>query len=404
MKRLLVLGATPFQVPIVKKAQARGYYVITMDNIPDNFAHRVSDETSLVSIVERENVLEFAVNARIDGILTGGSDVGVASIGHVCDRLGLPGVTFGQATTLTRKDLFRKFQQENSLSHPDFEVFSDSQAFFERVRSLSGRYMIKPVDSSGSKGASEIELPFQGPEEELRFIFENAMEYTRVGNVLLEDFLNAEEHGGDAFVSDGSVVSMFVTTKQVTGYPHYVPIGHVIPTTLSAEVHRNIRNELEFIVRSLGISHGPINFDVMIDKDGKATILEMSPRFGGNCIPQIIEYGAGFDEIGATIDCALDGSTGKAESKALDEIKPTGARILGARRTGRLKSITPRQEVLEAFDKHLLELVYDVKQGYNVSEFIQGNLRIGHYIATAESLEELDVIMKQVEEKIRLDV
>ena len=120
MKTLLVLGATPFQLPIVKQAQQMGHYVITMDNVPENPAHRQADESARVSITDPEAVLAYAQQRKIDGIITGGSEIGMAALGWVCDEMDLAGVTHEQALLLTRKDQFRTFQQRHGMAQPLF--------------------------------------------------------------------------------------------------------------------------------------------------------------------------------------------------------------------------------------------------------------------------------------------
>lgn len=43
-KRLLLLGGLRYLLPVIEAAHNLGYYVITCDYIPDNIAHKYSDE------------------------------------------------------------------------------------------------------------------------------------------------------------------------------------------------------------------------------------------------------------------------------------------------------------------------------------------------------------------------
>ena len=44
MKKLLLLGGSRYLIPVIEKAHELGIFVITCDYLPDNIAHRYSDE------------------------------------------------------------------------------------------------------------------------------------------------------------------------------------------------------------------------------------------------------------------------------------------------------------------------------------------------------------------------
>ena len=60
MKKILLLGGSRYLRPVIKAAHELGYYVITCDYLPDNYAHRYSDEYHNISILDKEAVLELA--------------------------------------------------------------------------------------------------------------------------------------------------------------------------------------------------------------------------------------------------------------------------------------------------------------------------------------------------------
>ena len=44
MKKILLLGGLRYLIPVINAAHQQGYYVITADYLPDNYAHKFSDE------------------------------------------------------------------------------------------------------------------------------------------------------------------------------------------------------------------------------------------------------------------------------------------------------------------------------------------------------------------------
>ena len=134
----------------------------------------------------------------------------------------------------------------------------------------------------------------------------------------------------------------------------------------------------------------------------EVTAIEISARLGGNCIPLIIEHGTGFDEIGLSIELALDGAVPDIWATDYEVTVPTGARILNSRRAGVLRALTPRDEILARYGTRVIELVYDVAVGQKVHAFTQGSHSVGYVIATDSSLEELEVLLDEIESVINL--
>ena len=60
MKKLMILGGSRYALPVIDAAHKLGIYVITCDYLPDNIAHKYSDEYCNVSIIDKEKTLEYA--------------------------------------------------------------------------------------------------------------------------------------------------------------------------------------------------------------------------------------------------------------------------------------------------------------------------------------------------------
>lgn len=112
----MLLGGIRYLLPVIEAAHEQGYYVITADYLPDNIAHRYSDEYVNVSIIDKEAVLKVAREKEIDGILSFGVDPGVVSASYVQTQMGIPSFgPFESVEILQNKDKFRTFLSENGL-------------------------------------------------------------------------------------------------------------------------------------------------------------------------------------------------------------------------------------------------------------------------------------------------
>ena len=92
MKKLLLLGGSRYLLPVIREAKALGLYTITCDYLPDNIAHRYSDEYHNVSITDKEATLALARALQVDGVMSFACDPGVVTAAYVAEKMGLPNV------------------------------------------------------------------------------------------------------------------------------------------------------------------------------------------------------------------------------------------------------------------------------------------------------------------------
>lgn len=86
MKKIMLLGGARYALPVIEAAHKLGIYVITCDYLPDNIAHKYSDEYANVSIIDKEAVLAKAKELEIDGILSFACDPGVSTAAYVAEK------------------------------------------------------------------------------------------------------------------------------------------------------------------------------------------------------------------------------------------------------------------------------------------------------------------------------
>ena len=78
-KKLMLLGGLRYLLPVIEAAHRHSIHVITVDYLPDNIAHRYSDEYHNVSIIDKDAVLALAQELQIDGIMSFAVDPGAAT-------------------------------------------------------------------------------------------------------------------------------------------------------------------------------------------------------------------------------------------------------------------------------------------------------------------------------------
>ena len=118
-KKIMLLGGLRYLIPVIETAHRLGYYVITCDYLPDNIAHKYSDEYCNVSIIDKDAVLAVAREKGIDGIMSFAVDPGVVTAAYVQEKMGLPGNPYESVCILQNKDRFRKFLADNGFNTPE---------------------------------------------------------------------------------------------------------------------------------------------------------------------------------------------------------------------------------------------------------------------------------------------
>ena len=194
MKKILILGGTYFQIPAIRYAKSKGYYVVTCDYLPNNPGHKLADEYYNISTTDKEKVLDLASSLHVDGILCFASDPAAPTSAYVSEKLGLPGNSFDKICLFGEKHLWRQFLRENGFNVPKAKSYFDIQEV--DVDDWEYPVMVKPVDSSGSKGISKVV-----DKDGLTDAFHFALSYSRLKIVLIEEFIEkvGPQIGGDGF-------------------------------------------------------------------------------------------------------------------------------------------------------------------------------------------------------------
>ena len=400
MKKLMILGGSRYAMPLIKVAHKLGIYVITADYLPDNIAHKYSDEYVNVSIIEKEKVLEAAKERNIDGIVSFACDPGVVSAAYVAEKMGLPfQCSYEAACILQDKGKFRQFLTDNGFNCPRAKRYEDKETPLLDIDFFNWPVIVKPTDSAGSKGVTKVSKP-----EELPDAIETAIGGAHNGAFIIEDFLTFEGYHSstDPFTVDGEL--KFVTYSDQLFDPEadnpYTPAFIIWPSTMKKEHQDELTREIQRLMRLLGVKTGIYNIETCV-ANGKPYIMEVSPRGGGCKIAELQAMAYGVDLIEAEVK--------KAIGLPIEEIKQTECdgywceTVVHARpgQSGMLKSVMVEHEIAE---KHLKVTDLAVKEGDYVKPFTGANMALGDMFFRFNSRDELNTVMGKQKEWLHIDI
>jgi biotin carboxylase len=320
------------------------------------------------STVDKNGVLKAAEALNVDGVVSFASDVAMPTVGYVAAQLGLTGPGQSVTETMANKYRFREFQRENRLNHPNFVKAERREDLARQISNLTPPLLFKPVDTSGSRGISMVSKPDL---ESCALAFEYAKGYSRSKTVCVEQYVEGIDVTGDGFLLDGQFMFATITKKYNRDF---LVTGHRIPTDISTDDQNRVIAEVAKTCTAIGYVEGPLDFDVRISNN-RVTVIEMSPRLGGNGIPMIIERGTGVDLFSAAIQLSLGYKVSLPEKIEIN--RSCGAIIFGSDTDGILKHIATDQEIRGAVPE-IYEYNLSFKIGDDVLKFIHSGRSLGY--------------------------
>ena len=384
-KKLMLLGGIRYLLPVIEAAHKQGYYVITADYLPDNIAHKYSDEYVNVSIIDKEAVLRVAQEKQIDGIMSFGVDPGVVAASYVQNQMGLPSFgPFESVEILQNKDKFRAFMQKNGFNVPQAKGFDNIDDAMAESYWYPWPVIVKPTDATGSKGVTRVDKV-----EDLRPAFEYAMEHSISGHIIVEEFIDKQgcSSDTDSMSVDGKLVFVSFCAQRFDAEATnpYTPAAFSWPSTFTKEQEEYLTSEIQRLITLLGLKTVVYNIEVRVAPNGKPYIMELTPRGGGNRLCEMLRYVTGVDMITAITramvgDPILEPIEQKPYNGHWAEI------ILHADRDG----IFDRLEINKSLPAEIVEEDLWVKKGDKVESFKGANNAIGTLILKFKTAEELE--------------
>jgi biotin carboxylase len=383
MKRLLLLGGAIHQIPAIEYAKKQGFYTILCDYLADNPGQHIVDKFYSVSTTDKEIILEVAKREMIDGIIAYSSDPAASTAAYVAEMMGLPGNPYKSVEILTNKDLIRTFLTDHGFYAPKAKGYDSIEQATKEIGGFNLPVIIKPVDSSGSKGVSKL-TDTDNLISQIRY----ALSFSRSKRFIIEEFV--EKYGyqvtGEGFSVDGNLIfSCFGDVYfNKNDFNPFVPVGASYPSSNLKHIHIKIHTEIQKLLTLLNMRTGAYNFDIRIDKNENIYLMEIGPRSGGNYIPQVIKYASGVDLVEYTIKAAVG-----IDCKSIrmpDSIGYCSFYVINSCKAGILKEIWINENIRK---NNIIESHIDFAIGDTVPAFINAGGKIGILIMRFTSMDEM---------------
>ena len=178
-----ILGAGPWQLPVIRRAQSLGLRVLAVDRDADRPGFALADLSAQCDLCDEAGQLALARRFGVQGILAPTTDVGVQAAAAAADALGLPGPGLRAARLATDKAALTRAASRVGLA----TRLSRELARAEPVPSWNGPCVVKPVDNQSGRGVRRVDVA-----GELTAAVHHALTHSRCGRVLVDEWLEGD--------------------------------------------------------------------------------------------------------------------------------------------------------------------------------------------------------------------
>ena len=306
-KRLLILGGSRISCEIIRHARAMGIVTGVTDwyALEKSPAKQLADEAYYVSTSDIDAMVRLIKEKQFDGVLTGFTDSVLPYYAEMCEKAGLPSYgTKEQFEIFIDKEKYKTLMREFDVpTIPEFSI--DVERFEESTADIVFPVIVKPVDSSGSRGITVCEN-----KEELKQAVVFATETSKTKEVLVEQYIDNAEATIFWLFADGKYYMSLLGNRHVKHNQEGelpLPVGYTYPAAVQPRFIAEVAPRMEDMFRSVGIQNGMMFMQSKI-VDDTCLVYDIGYRLTGSLEYINLKGMCGFDPLDMMIHFALTGS------------------------------------------------------------------------------------------------
>ena len=307
-KSILVFGCGELQQSIIGRAHKKGLFVVGIDPCSEAFCKDDVDVFEVVGGQDYEGTCAVVEKYGIDAVVTAATDKPLVMMARIAEKYGFPFFSVDTAKWSTDKFQMKERFELGGIPHARGHLVSK----LEDADGLVYPVIVKPRDNSGSRG-----VKFCRDREELKESIAEALEYSHLDSVLVEEYIDGPEYSIEGLHYDGKSEVIQFTEKKTTEFPYNVELGHKQPALLTEEQKEVICEIICKIGRALLFENCPSHTELKINDRG-IFVIETSPRLGGDYITStLVPLSTGINMEDLLLNIALgetvDTKTGRVE-------------------------------------------------------------------------------------------
>lgn len=393
----MILGGMRFSCEIVAKAKEMGIYTLVADynRIEDSPGKQIADEAVDLSVTDVDAVVDYVNNNAIDGVFVGFNDMLLPFYADICKKAGLPCYgTKTQFETLIAKDKYKALcRQFDVPTIPEYDINDEN---------IKYPVLVKPVDSSGSRG-----ITICHNRQQLDEAVEIGRKASKTGKVLIERYMDGREVTVFWTFQDGNYYLSALGNRHVKHNQGMdiipLPVGYTFPSVFLPKYRAEVEENCKRMFSHLGIKDGMMFMQCKVE-DGTCYVYDLGYRLTGSLEYKILERVCGYNPLEMMICHALTGKMGEESiaELAVPEFKTPAFNVSCLCAPGTIKEITGIEEVKAM--PEVEDVVIAHTPGETISEQMKGLLAqiTVRVLGAVENKEQLLSIMQKIDNTIHI--
>lgn len=386
-KKLAIIGASAFQVPLIVKAKELGVETHVFAWASGDVGEAIADYFYPISITEKDDILRHCQEINVDGVATIGSDLANVTVAYVAEKMGFVSNSVECVYKSTNKHAMRRCFEENGDPSP--KSIKVASVASELPEELSYPVIVKPADRSGSRGITRVNSA-----EELQMAIAGALNVSFSKEVLVEEYFEGKEYSVEYLSWEGKHYFLALTEKFTTGAPNFIETGHLQPARVPVGVEEKVKRIAEAALTHLGVAYGASHTEIKINQNGEIALIEIGSRMGGDCIgSHLVQLSTGIDFVGAVAEIALGKKPGVIEKLELLAGQDVSFAEIARKGAAGIRFVFSSEDinVLNTIKKENPEcLVLENIEGDTSKAITDSSTRYGFYIFSSNKLEDIE--------------
>lgn len=256
-----------------------------------------------IDIFDIDSITKICSENCVSGVIAT-TELTILPAAKIAKNLGLLGNDINVANEVTNKYVIRnKVANVDGLYQPKFWVYQAGKIPVVDCFPV----IVKPIAAGGKRGICVV-----NNEKELPLAINEALDFSKVKGVLVEQFLSGgTEYSVESLSYKGKHYVAQVTQKDTSGPPHCNELGHHQPANISIDMRKKVELVTSRMLDAAGIENGPCHTEIKIIDD-EIYLIEINGRPGGDHITYpLTELSTGYPYISGIIWAALGVLEGK---------------------------------------------------------------------------------------------
>ncbi len=394
---VLILGAANVQIPLIRFVQSKGYRAIVVSIPGDYPGFDIADRCIYCDVRDGKAILQEIANEKVVAVMTDQTDLPVPTVAYLAKELGLAGNDVQTALIYTNKCMMREAINEIGLPNVRYYRAHNVEDVAQNWHIYPA--MIKPEDNQGSRGVCRVNNL-----NELRNAFDEALSFSKTQHVIVEEFFEGKEVVVEGFVNDGAYLNLGIGDRIYFNRDNqFIPSQTIFPSAISPNLQDALLQFERMLHAHLHPSFGMTHSEYLINDNGDIRLVETALRGGGVYISShLISLYTGINNYNLLLDSALGKQIALSDVEKQMQRK-AAAYICFYLTEGEVVSIKGIEELQQL--KGVVKVdMHNVEVGAHIGAMVNKTHRLGPILVSADSREEIDKLIKQVQQTLDICV